>query len=132
MAFGTGPYGIGSLGVALGLPLEEATRVLVTSRQIDFVNGTFQYDVDGNPQGMNDIHQRIGILLSQARWPQNVGNDFTAAIEAEVRFRLAVLLQPPTPDITITGVQVVPYVNGGRVKIDFTNNLLNEPDSVTV
>lgn len=132
MAFGTGPYGLGSLGVALPLADEEQTRTLVTSRRIDFVNGLFEADSDGNPEGMNDIHQRIGILLSQATWPATVGNDFAAAVGAEVRYRLQPLLQPPVPDITITAVVVTTQVNGGRVRVDFQNNLLNVPDSVTV
>lgn len=132
MAFGTGPYGLGSLGVALPLPDEEAATTLVTSRKIDFVNGLFVGDGEGNPDGMNDIHQRIGILLSQAKWPGTIGNDFAASVEAEIRYRLQPLLQPPTPDITIMAVVVETRVNSGRIRVDFQNNLLNVPDSVTI
>jgi hypothetical protein len=125
--FGNGPFGSNPLGLASIAGLPEAPIKLVTSRSID-VNGKEAQDSDGNFSSMPDSHQRLLLALQLCEFPPLIGLDYEAAVDAEIRDKATVL----GSDITITSIDVLPYVNGGRITVNFTDNYLNQPSSVTL
>lgn len=125
--YGNGVYGSSPFGLASIAGADEATIVLVTSRDID-TQGTEEQDSDGNFSETPDTHQRLRLSLALCEFPPLVGLDYEAAVDAEIRDKATVL----GGDITITSVEVVPYVNGGRITVNFIDNYLNQPSSVTL
>jgi len=123
--FGNGVFGTGSFGLASIAGLPEAPIKLVTSRKIE-TNGTEERDADGNFTEMPDSHQRLLLSLQLCEFPPLVGLDYEAAVDAEIRDKASVL----GDDITITSIDILPYVNGGRITVNFTDNVLNQPSSV--
>jgi hypothetical protein len=77
---------------------------------------------------MPDSHQRLLLALQLCEFPPLIGLDYEAAVDAEIRDKATVL----GGDITITSIDVLPYVNGGRITVNFTDNYLNQPSSVTL
>lgn len=125
--FGNGVYGSSPFGLASIAGLPESPIKLVTSRKIK-TNGTEDQDSDGNFSTMPDNHQRLFLALQLCEFPLLIGLDYEAAVDAEIRDKATVL----GSDITITSIDVLSYINGGRVTVNFTDNVLNQPSSVTL
>lgn len=125
--YGSGPFGNSPFGLASIAGEDEAPIVLVTSRKITTM-GTEEQDSDGNFTSMPDSHQRLILALQLCEFPENIGLDYEAQMDAEIRAKAELL----GSDITITSVDVTSFVNGGRVVVKFIDNVYNAPSSVTL
>ncbi len=93
MPYGTGPFGVDTLGIAAAEPEAEATGTIVTSRKIDFATGRYVLDDNGNAESMPDLHQRVGLLLAYGvKEPDLIGDDFAGEMEKQIRAALSVLV----------------------------------------
>ncbi len=125
--YGSGVYGASAFGLASIAGEDEAPIILVTSRMID-TNGVEVQDSDGNFTSMPDSHQRLKLALALCVFPPLIGLDYEASVDAEIRDKASIL----GDDITITSIVVVPYINGGRITVNFTDNYYNQPSSLTL
>lgn len=125
--YGNGSYGSSPFGLAAIAGDAEPPVVLVTSRKITTA-GIDEQDENGNFPPMPDSHQRLFLALQLCEFPPLIGLDYEASVDAEIRSKAAVL----GSDITITSIVIVTHVNGGRITVNFTDNYLNLPSSVTL
>lgn len=125
--YGSGAYGTSSFGLASIAGDDEPPIKLVTSRNI-LTNGKDEQDANGNFVPMSDTQQRLLLSLQLCRFPANIGFDYESSVDAEIRDKASVL----GADVTITTIDIVPFVNGGRITVNFIDNYLNQPSSVTL
>lgn len=127
MSYGQGPYGSNPFGLAAIANEDEVPIVLVTSRKIT-IDGIDEQDSNGNFLQMPDTHSRLFLALQLCEFPPLIGLDYEASVDAEIRDKAT----PLGTDITITSIDIAPVVNGGRFTVNFIDNILNQPSSVTL
>jgi hypothetical protein len=125
--YGNSVYGTSAFGLASIANEDEAPIILVTSRNI-LTNGKDEQDADGNFTSMSDTQSRLLLSLQLCQFGENIGLDYEASVDAEIRDKASVL----GDDITITSIETTTFVNGGRIIVYFTDNYLNQPSSVTL
>ena len=138
--FGTVPFGLSPFGIPPDPFVNEGPTVLRSSRKLDLVKGTVRIDDDGNPEGMDDIAQRVILAVRQARVPEIQTRSFDEEMQQEIRHVLAdaQLTTGSAPSIDLVRadgqkpVQIFPKSNGANVSISYRNNLTGTETSVEV
>lgn len=140
LGFGTVPFGLTPFGIPPDPFADEGPTVLRSSRKVDFVRGLVTNDDDGNPEGMDDIAQRIVLAVKRVVVPEIQTRSFDEEMQQEIRRVLteAELLSTSNPAIDLVrsdgqrAVQIVPKPNGFQASISYRNNLTGTEMSVTV
>lgn len=138
--FGTVPFGLSPFGIPPEPFAEEGPTVLRSSRKLDLVRGVVNIDEDGNPEGMDDIAQRVILAVRQARIPEIQTRAFDEEMQQEIRRVLAEaeLTTGSAPSIDLVradgqrAIQVFPKPNGVDISISYRNNLTGTETSVEV
>lgn len=111
MSFGLGPFGVGTpvgsidFGPAAAVP--QAISV-VSSRKINFADGTYELDADGNFLGMPDLHQAAVLLVAfNVTEPKVIGRDFEISVANQIRAALRPLTSTRPPRLVIDSIEVV-------------------------
>lgn len=99
MAYSTGPYRL-----ATSLPSPGAST-LTSSRKIDFVQRRYVTDDDGGFEAMDDVAQRVLLLVCFSVTPQKfISTQALAAAAQDIRDALKPLTTGPEPEIEIAEV----------------------------
>jgi hypothetical protein len=138
--FGTVPFGLAPFGIPPDPFDEEGPTVLVSSRQLDLVQGNVEIDDDGNPEGMDDIAQRVILAVQSVVVPQIRTRAFDEEMQQEIRRVLAEaeLTTGSAPSIDLVradgqrAVQIFTTPNGANISVSFFNNLTGTETSVEV
>lgn len=138
--FGTVPFGLSTFGIPPNAFVDEGPTVLHSSRKLDLVRGIVSMDDDGNPEGMDDIAQRVILAVRQAKVPEIQTRSFDEEMQQEIRRVLAdaQLTTGSAPSIDLVRadgqkpVQIFPKSNGANVSISYRNNLTGTETSVVV
>jgi YD repeat-containing protein len=126
MAFGLGPYGIATIGIAGTSPPPSTPTTLVSSKQIDGRTNRYVYDSNGNPVGMPDLQQRVQLLIDYGvTMPALIGSDFESATEAQIRNALKPLTDRPA-DAVIQSIEVSSDLDTSYVRIVFQDGQVVE------
>lgn len=97
MAFGTGPWGTDGYGIPLPPPPGPNESSLTTSRAIDAATGRYLCDAAGNFLPMDDVSQRVLLLVSFA----SVASPFiTATALSDQKAAITKALEPLTKGTT--------------------------------
>lgn len=132
--FGIGPFGL----TPFGIPPEQFNAtpptVLVSSRAVNLVEGGYEFDANGNFEGMDDVGQRIVLLVKTAVLPELQTVGFEEAARAEILRVLDPVIGGTNPDATVTSedVTIVLRPNGFRITIFYVNNVTGSKTSVTL
>lgn len=140
LGFGTVPFGLYPFGIPPEEFAEEGPTILVSSRELDLVQGTVEMDDDGNPAGMDDIAQRVILAIRQVVVPEIRTRAFDEQMQQEVRRVLAdaELTTGNAPAIELVRadgqrpVQIFPKPNGAEISISYRNNLTGTETSIEV
>ncbi len=140
LGFGTVPFGLSTFGIPPDDPEEEGPTVLNSSRKLDLVRGIVNIDDDGNPEGMDDIAQRVILAVRQAKVPEIQTRSFDEEMQQEIRRVLAdaALTTGSAPSIDLVradgqrAVQVFPKSNGVDISVSYRNNLTGTETSIEV
>lgn len=140
LGFGTTPFGLYPFGIPPEEFEDEGPTVLHSSRKLDLATGTIELDDDGNPEGMDDVAQRVVLAVRQAIVPEIQTRAFDEEMQQEVRRVLAEaeLTTGSAPVIDLVradgqrAVQIFPKSNGVDISISYRNNLTGTETSVKV
>lgn len=140
LGFGTVPFGLSPFGIPPEPFAEERPTVLRSSRKVDFVTGTIRIDDDGNPEGMDDVAQRVVLAVRQAVVPELQTRSFDEEMQQEIRRVLvtAELTTGSAPNILLTRadgqkpVQITQKPNGFQALISYRNNLTGTETSIEI
>lgn len=140
LGFGTVPFGLSPFGIPPDPFEEEGPTVLRSSRKLDLVRGTVVVDSDGNPEGMDDIAQRVVLAVRLSVVPEIQTRAFDEEMQQEIRRQLALaeLTTGNAPAIDLVRadgqkpVQIFPKPNGFQATISYRNNLAGTETSVVV
>jgi hypothetical protein len=138
--FGTVPFGLAPFGIPPEPFDEEGPTILVSSRQLDLVQGNVDIDDDGNPEGMDDIAQRVILAVQSVVVPQIRTRAFDEEMQQEVRRVLAeaelTIGSAPSIDLVRAdgqrAVQIFTTPNGANISVSYRNNLTGTETSVEV
>lgn len=129
MSYGTGPLGFTPLGLPAGGPLTLTRAPLTSSRKIDGVTKRYVTTAAGGFEGMDDVAQRVLLLLSFADTEIGVITPQTMrAQEQKFRDALAPLTNQRAPTIKILEVSVRNPNMGRLVKTIRYKNLLTNTE----
>src|SRR3990172_5916963 len=97
--FGVGPYGLMPFGTVTEAYEEQLPTNISSSRRIDFTTGRYELDdASGGFDHMDDVYQRIGLLLAYAATkPGLIGESFEAKREQHIRNALHPLTNSKPP-----------------------------------
>lgn len=111
--FGVGPYGLMPFGTVTEPYDEQLPTNISSSRRIDFTTGRYELDdASGGFDHMDDVYQRIGLLLAYATpKPGLIGESFEAERELQIREALRPLTHSRPQLIRITSI--VTTTSGG-------------------
>ncbi len=140
LGFGTVPFGLSPYGIPPDPFPEEVPTVLRSSRKLDLVRGIVNIDDDGNPEGMDDIAQRVILAIRQCVVPELQTRAFDEEMQQDIRRQLALAElttgSAPTIDLVRSDgqkpVQIFPLLNGFKASISYRNNLTGTETSVEV
>ena len=140
LGFGTVPFGLSPFGIPPDPFAEEGPTALRSSRKLDLVRGTVLVDSDGNPEGMDDIAQRVILAVRLSVVPEIQTRAFDEEMQQEIRRQLALaeLTTGTAPAIDLVRadgqkpVQIFPKPNGFQASISYRNNLTGTETSVEV
>ena len=140
LGFGTVPFGLSPFGIPPEPFADEGPTVLSSSRKLDLVTGVVTNDSDGNPEGMDDIAQRVMLAVQQAKVPPIQTSAFDEQMQQAIRQVLteAELTTGSAPSIDLVRkdgqrpIQVFPQAGGVNVSISYRNNLTGTETSVEV
>lgn len=138
--FGIVPFGLSPFGIPPEPFAEEGPTILNSSRKLDLVLGTVEFDSDGNSEGMDDIAQRVILAIRQCVVPEIQTKAFDEEMQQEIRRQLALaeLTTGSAPSIDLVradgqrAVQIFPLANGFQALISYRNNLTGTETSVEV
>lgn len=119
------------------LPGANTTRPTIhSSREIDFATGRYTFAEDGSCNGMNDVAQRVMMLVARAEYfsPAAFIDDRSiSAQEQEIRAALRPLWFGPSPLIADLRITVETPGNGTiKRRVEFTNLATTLKESVTL
>lgn len=125
-SYGSGPYGYRAAADALPVEAAELPVVNASSRRLDGKTKLVSFDDDGNAEAMDDVAQRVLLLVSyQLQMPPVVGRDFGPLLEQRIRKALAPLLARPAPAIQLHTVAVTRDASTTYVEVRYRNLLTN-------
>lgn len=125
MGYGQGPYGTTD-GTPPSLPAQVPTS-LSSSRQIDGVTRRYVQDTHGGFAAMDDVAQRVLLLVSFAELNATVITPQTLNDQANaIRAALVPLLDVKTPAISLIAVDVTRSASGTMTKAVTYKNLLTD------
>jgi hypothetical protein len=132
MSFGQGPFGVVTLGIA---PAEVSTvppTTLTSSRKVDFATGRYVQDEAGGFAGMDDVVQRVTLLVAGAisRLPATVDRRTLAAVKDAVRVALAPVVDDGSARIDDVSI-VQPRAGAVAASVTFTNLLTGTKQTAT-
>jgi len=130
--FGTGPYGLGPFGKAVLPPEEPKPKILHSSREINGVTRRYVLDSDGNFEGMDDIAQRVLLLVSYADTEFKFITDRDNETSRQrIEAALSVLTSGKTPAIRIEAIEFTnPSYGLLQKRITYTNLRTNTQQTV--
>jgi hypothetical protein len=104
--FGTGPYGLASLGLPADEPETLAPAKIGNARKIDGKTRRYVVAADGGFEAMDETAQRVLLLVSLAvgKEPPFLTPQGNAEMEQRIRTALAPLLDTRDPDIDLEEV----------------------------
>lgn len=134
IGFGLGPFGLSPFGIPPSPFAETPPTVLVSSREVNLVDGGYELDEFGNFAGMDDVGQRIVLGVKTAVLPELQIVGFEEAARAEILRVLDPVIGGSNPDATVRGenVSVVLKPYGFEITIPYVNNVTGSETSVTI
>jgi hypothetical protein len=125
MGYGSGPFGGAPLGTTSLPPEDETFAALSSSRKIDFVTKRYVTNEDGGFDPMDDVAQRVMLIISFAVKEQKVitAQD-NADTAARIRAALGVLTKGPTPTIKVIDLAVTDNGKASTLKSLTYKNML--------
>ncbi len=133
MGFGAGPFGGVPLGqTAAALPAEDPTT-LTSSRAIDATTQRYVLDDEGGFEAMDDVGQRVLLLLSfeLGPTPKLIDSRFDGSVRNAVVRALRPVTEGADPQAKLVGVTVVrPRGGATRVVVEYLNLTTNSKRTV--
>lgn len=122
-AMGFGPFGVAVMGYAVPEAANaKPPTTLTSSRRIDFVSQRYVVSSQGGFEGMDDVGQRVVLLVSGAvKVPKKITPRAVSSIQESVRAALDSMINVERV-ITLDSVQVVSERAGQlAARVVFTN-----------
>ena len=117
MPFGSGPYGVIGMGVPAPDVASPNVSELSSSRELN-AEGRYELNDEGGFKAMDDVTQRVLILVSRATNPRPpiISGPELERMKERIRSGLSPLLSVADPDIKLRSIDV--RSDRGRVFID--------------
>lgn len=88
MTLGTGPFGVIAMGIEPAATADLVPAKLSSSRKLDFATGRYIVDADGGIEGMDDVGQRVSLVVAYAAQTQQLPTNLDARFDGELRSRI--------------------------------------------
>lgn len=88
MPIGSGPFGVITLGIEPAATADLVPTKLSSSRKLDFATGRYIADADGGVEGMDDVGQRVSLVVAYAAQTQQLPTNLDARFDGQLRSRI--------------------------------------------